>query len=717
MTFKRAGLRYGETPEPVTPYQKAAQVWDERIGSARVQAHNWRLMALGSLVLSLDPGGDPAVDRPLRLRHAVRRRGRPTGWGARGGTRGGELQAERRADRLPPRALRRQRALAVDRSRRRAPELAQGLRLRHRPGGGDPQRVRPRQRSLRQGRPRDRRRRDHQRRARVGELRSRCAGWSGASRAAPLKDTKRLTGLFSIVITPPRTVELRAQEPARHLRARVQLVAGRQPPESRNEHAPQHRRPRRCWLWRSAPAPPESRCRRSRSSTAPRSRRPSASRSRNRRFEYVEVPKPLPLPGQLKPLPKAAEKQKDERSPKERIAGANAAARIDPVEDGYINAIQVYPYTKGALYQLYAAVNQVTDIALEPGEKLVVGLGRRHRALGGRRHHAAARARTPASTSWSSRSAPTSRPTCVITTDRRTYHLEMRSSQATYMASVSWTYPASELISLRKQRAEAEAAATAVADTGVNIEQLRFRYRIEGDAPWKPRQVFDDGAKVYIQFPSGLAQSEAPPLFVIGAGRQAGARQLPRARHHLHRRSAVRRRRTAARHRAAARRAHRAHRCRLAGDAAMTTPDPNDPAKSRCQGGARDARAARQAAASHAHQPQGADRRRGGAAVPDLRHRAGGPQAAEPAHRQPARSCSMSTTSRSPTGCPSCPPPMKVWADKKRCRKAQQPSRPGAPADGAATGARSPRPSVSRKRDSPAWPARPAKLQCSSACS
>jgi type IV secretory pathway TrbF-like protein len=53
MSFKRAGLRYGETPEPVTPYQKAAQVWDERIGSARVQAHNWRLMALGSLALAI----------------------------------------------------------------------------------------------------------------------------------------------------------------------------------------------------------------------------------------------------------------------------------------------------------------------------------------------------------------------------------------------------------------------------------------------------------------------------------------------------------------------------------------------------------------------------------------------------------------------------------------------------------------------------------------
>jgi type IV secretion system protein VirB5 len=52
MRFRRAGQRYGTTPEPVTPYQKAAQVWDDRIGSARVQARNWRLMALGGLALS-----------------------------------------------------------------------------------------------------------------------------------------------------------------------------------------------------------------------------------------------------------------------------------------------------------------------------------------------------------------------------------------------------------------------------------------------------------------------------------------------------------------------------------------------------------------------------------------------------------------------------------------------------------------------------------------
>jgi type IV secretion system protein VirB5 len=55
--FRRAQLRYSQTPEPVTPYQAAAQAWDERIGSARVQARNWRLMAFGCLSLALVTSG------------------------------------------------------------------------------------------------------------------------------------------------------------------------------------------------------------------------------------------------------------------------------------------------------------------------------------------------------------------------------------------------------------------------------------------------------------------------------------------------------------------------------------------------------------------------------------------------------------------------------------------------------------------------------------
>lgn len=231
--------------------------------------------------------------------------------------------------------------------------------------------------------------------------------------------------------------------------------------------------------------------------------------------QYVEVPRPLPLPGQLKPVTKAGEKEKDQRPPKDRVLGANAAARIEPVKDGYINAIQVYPYTKGALYQLYAAVNQVTDIALEPGEKLVsVSAGDTVRWVVGD------------TTSGNGRDAQVHimvkpigadlETNLVITTDRRAYFLEMRSSQSTYMASVSWTYPASDLLALKKQRLDGDTTAPGSNDVGINVEQLRFRYRLEGDAPWKPVRVFDDGAKVYIQFPSGLAQSEAPPLFVVG---------------------------------------------------------------------------------------------------------------------------------------------------------------------------------------------------------
>ena len=52
MKFRRALQRYGRTPEPETPYHRAGQVWDERIGSSRAQARNWRLMAFGGLLLS-----------------------------------------------------------------------------------------------------------------------------------------------------------------------------------------------------------------------------------------------------------------------------------------------------------------------------------------------------------------------------------------------------------------------------------------------------------------------------------------------------------------------------------------------------------------------------------------------------------------------------------------------------------------------------------------
>ena len=232
--------------------------------------------------------------------------------------------------------------------------------------------------------------------------------------------------------------------------------------------------------------------------------------------KVVELPKPLPLPGQLKPI--NGEKAKAEpHDPKARIMQANEAARIQPVRDGFINAVQVYPFSGGALYQVYAAPGQVTDIALQPGEQLVgsgpVAAGDTVRWIIGD---------TESGTASSKQVHILVKPTradlqtnLVINTDRRTYHLELRSTPSTYMASVSWQYPQDQLIALRQQNARA--TETQAVASGVDISKLNFRYRIEGDtAPWRPMRAFDDGAKVYIEFPSGIGQGEMPPLFVIG---------------------------------------------------------------------------------------------------------------------------------------------------------------------------------------------------------
>jgi type IV secretion system protein VirB9 len=232
--------------------------------------------------------------------------------------------------------------------------------------------------------------------------------------------------------------------------------------------------------------------------------------------EIVELPKPLPLPGQLKPLP-GPRAPVDLTDPHARVEQANGAARVQPTRAGYINAMQVYPFSDGALYQVYAAPGQITDIALAPGEQLVgsgpVAAGDTVRWVIGD---------TESGTGSGKRIHILVKPTradlvtnLVINTDRRTYHLELRSAEKTYMASVTWAYAQDQLIALRRQNAAAEAG-TAVA-SGVDINALNFRYRIEGDTPpWRPLRAFDDGRQVFIAFPAGIGQGEMPPLWVIG---------------------------------------------------------------------------------------------------------------------------------------------------------------------------------------------------------
>ncbi|WP_298013360.1 P-type conjugative transfer protein TrbG, partial [uncultured Castellaniella sp.] len=189
-------------------------------------------------------------------------------------------------------------------------------------------------------------------------------------------------------------------------------------------------------------------------------------------------------------------------------------ASMAPTREGYINAIQVWPFSDGALYQVYTSPGRVTVIRLQPGEDLVtVAAGDTVQWIVGD---------TASGSGANRRVAVMVKPVrvgiktnLVITTSRRTYLLELTSTPKAWMASVSWEYPKDQMLALQAQAQAADAQAPVAG--GLSLDQLHFRYTITGDdPPWKPVRAFDDGRHVYIQFPAGIAQGELPPLFVVG---------------------------------------------------------------------------------------------------------------------------------------------------------------------------------------------------------
>jgi len=101
-----------------------------------------------------------------------------------------------------------------------------------------------------------------------------------------------------------------------------------------------------------------------------------------------------------------------------------------------------------------------------------------------------------------------------VSTDKHIYHLECQSFNETYQAGVSWYYPKDQLASITNR-------INAVNDTkmdiiaNLKISDLNFNYSIKGSASWKPLRAFDDGKKVFIQFPADIEQGELPPLFIV----------------------------------------------------------------------------------------------------------------------------------------------------------------------------------------------------------
>jgi type IV secretion system protein VirB9 len=203
------------------------------------------------------------------------------------------------------------------------------------------------------------------------------------------------------------------------------------------------------------------------------------------------------------------------RVPGAAVAAANRAALHEPSSDGFVDSVQVYPWSEGGIYRLYTAPGHITDIALQPGEALTaVAAGDTVRWIVGDTTSGSGAARQvhillkPSAAGLATN--------LVITTDRRIYRIEAEARARNPMAAVSWSYPASDaLLALSSGQPGSLGAG---ADAASDLPLFNFGYRLRGDKPsWRPVRVFDDGRQVFVEFPPGFARDQAPPLFARGA--------------------------------------------------------------------------------------------------------------------------------------------------------------------------------------------------------
>ncbi|QOZ29671.1 P-type conjugative transfer protein TrbG [Bradyrhizobium sp. CCBAU 51753] len=220
--------------------------------------------------------------------------------------------------------------------------------------------------------------------------------------------------------------------------------------------------------------------------------------------------RPLHVPPLWKPALGGKSGGKEEPEPVSRVETANSAARVEPRKRGYFNAAQIYAYSPGALYQIYAAPGQITDIALEEGEQLTgsgpIAAGDTVRWVVGDTESGSGDTRRVHILVKPTRASIETN--LIVNTDRRTYLIELRSRERPYMPSIAWYYPETA-----RERSRSVALRPVLPDPAQRIS----RYAIEGDSPsWRPLAAYDDGRKVYVEFPKGIVQGEMPPLFVIG---------------------------------------------------------------------------------------------------------------------------------------------------------------------------------------------------------
>lgn len=195
------------------------------------------------------------------------------------------------------------------------------------------------------------------------------------------------------------------------------------------------------------------------------------------------------------------------------VARTHEAAIRGPKDASAVGALLEFAYERGALYAVDASPQRITDIALEPGETLLsVSAGDTTRwIVGDARSGMGASAQAHVLVKPNAANLATN---LVVMTDKRVYHIELKSTSGAAMASVSWRYPADMMLSNMPAPAAAPAAPQSPAFTPT---ALNLRYRIDGDRPqWRPLAAFDDGQQTFIEMPEKMQAMESPPLFIIG---------------------------------------------------------------------------------------------------------------------------------------------------------------------------------------------------------
>lgn len=203
-------------------------------------------------------------------------------------------------------------------------------------------------------------------------------------------------------------------------------------------------------------------------------------------------------------------KQAKHQKGKKAVNKANKSSVRKPKSLNYLNSIMTYRFEKGAIYQVYTAPLQVTDVQFQPGEHIIsIAAGDTLRWQVSKTYSGSGK--NEREHLLIKPNHPGIKNSVVIMTNLRNYHLELISTKNTYMNVVNWQYPNQSFVNHYKS-SDSQGSVL----NGLNLSSMQFNYQIQivdGSKPdWMPQMVFTDGDKTYIKFPPNM--QEAPVLFL-----------------------------------------------------------------------------------------------------------------------------------------------------------------------------------------------------------